>query len=135
MVAATPLRSTGLVAAEMEGVEEAARDEEGEVAVAELGTFDATVEMLWHAVEVVCPNRADGDDVELPQPAAFALPAVTHHSATAPNIMATAQMATVSDPPRDKRMLISHVTTPRDSCAVRGMGASVLPSGRIVPVK
>lgn len=124
-VPAPPLRVASLVAKELEGVEVAARDEEEEVADAAVGTFDATVETVWHAVEVACPKRADGDDVLLPQPAAFALPAVTHHSATAPSIMATAQMATASDPSRGKRMPISHVTTPRDAPVVRGMGASV----------
>lgn len=128
-VTAAPLRIASLAAEGLEDVEEAPRDEETDVAVVELGTFDATVETVWHAVEVASPNREDGDDEVLPHPAAFALPAVTHHSATAPSTRAAAHMATDSDPPRDKRMPISHVTTPRDSSGVRGMGASVLPLG------
>ncbi len=100
------------------------------------GTFDGAVELVlelvWHAPEEAEVSRASGEEEVPLQPAAFALPAVTHHSATAPSTTAAAQMATDGDPPREERMLVSHVAIPRDCFAAAGRA---LPRGRIVPVR
>lgn len=88
------------------------------VVVMVVGTFDGAAESAletgWHTADDVGANAARGEEEASPQPAAFALPAATHHSATAPSTTATAQTVTDGEPPREERMPVSHVTIPLD---------------------